>query len=122
MLQAESGLIIIAGSDTTAATLTFLFYHLAQNPSLQETLRRELQTLTSSETWTDKDIQNASHLNGAIHETLRLHPPVASGLMRKTPPEGLQIDDVFIPGDTEFFTPQYAMGRGKQSSSRMICN
>lgn len=33
-----------------------------------------------------------------IHETLRLKPSVPSGLPRVTPPEGLRIDEVFIPG------------------------
>ena len=36
MLQADTRLIIVAGSDTTAATLTFLMFHLA--PMLQPTL------------------------------------------------------------------------------------
>ncbi|SMQ55629.1 unnamed protein product [Zymoseptoria tritici ST99CH_1A5] len=111
MLVADTQLIIVAGSDTTSATLTFLFYYLAADPSQQEKLREELKPLINSEKWSDKDIQNAQHLNGAIDEALRLHPPVPSGLMRQTPAEGVQIGEVFIPGKVDFFTPLYPMGR-----------
>ncbi|KAF7197855.1 Cytochrome P450 monooxygenase [Pseudocercospora fuligena] len=110
MLQGDARLIIVAGSDTTSATLTYLFYELAKDPNQVEKLREELKPLVH-EAWTDKDIANAPHLNGAINETLRLHPPVPSGIYRRTPPEGTHVGDVYIPGDTTLFTPQFAMGR-----------
>lgn len=110
MLQGDARLIIVAGSDTTSATLTYLFYHLAKSPEQVERLRQELRPLTSGD-WSDKDIQHADHLNGAINEALRLHPPVPSGLYRLTPPEGMRVGDVYIPGGVTFFAPQYSMGR-----------
>lgn len=112
MLQADARLIIVAGSDTTAAALTCLFYHLAQNPTEVSRLREELRPLTRGE-WSDKDIRQALHLNGAINESLRLHPPVPSGLSRMTPPQGLQIGEQYVPGNVTFIMPQYVMGRGK---------
>lgn len=112
MLQADARLIIVAGSDTTAATLTYLFFYLAQDPSQIQALREELRPLTQGE-WSNKDILVAPHLNGVINEALRMHPPVPSGVSRKTPKEGLQFGETFIPGDTTFIMPQYVMGRGK---------
>ncbi|KAK4503648.1 hypothetical protein PRZ48_004563 [Zasmidium cellare] len=109
-LQADARLIILAGSDTTSATLTYLFYRLAKEPGHIQKLREELRPLTQGE-WSDKDISHAKHLNGVINETLRLHPAVPSGLMRKIVKEGAQIGDVFLPGETGFFNPFYAMGR-----------
>ena len=44
-LQADSRLIIVAGSDTTAAAFTFLFYYLAKDPRQVEKLREELKPL-----------------------------------------------------------------------------
>lgn len=44
-------------------------------------------------------------------ETLRLKPPVPSGLSRLTPPEGIQVDGVFIPGKTVVSVPTYAIQR-----------
>jgi cytochrome P450 len=119
MLHADARLIIVAGSDTTAATLAFLFYHLAQEPEVVEKIREELRPLTQSE-WHDKDIHNAAFLNGAINEALRLHPPVPSGVQRTTPKEGMHIGETFIPGGTQYWMPQYVMGRGKSISSDQI--
>lgn len=114
MLQADARLIIVAGSDTTAATFTYMFYHLAQHPEEVKKLRDELRPLTKGE-WSDKDINQAEHLNGCIYEALRMHPPVPSGLQRSTPPEGMEIDGRHVPGKTVFYMPQYVMGRGEQS-------
>ena len=111
MLQADARLIIVAGSDTTAAAFTFMFYYLAKDPEQVRKLREELRPLTRGD-WSDKDINQAAHLNGCIYEALRLHPPVPSGVQRLTPPEGLEADGRHIPGHTVFWMPQYVMGRG----------
>ncbi|EME82006.1 uncharacterized protein MYCFIDRAFT_215553, partial [Pseudocercospora fijiensis CIRAD86] len=110
MLQADARLIIVAGSDTTAATFTYLFYHLAQHPEIVQKLREELEPLMQGN-WQEKDIRGAQCLNGCINESLRLHPPVPSGVERVTPPEGLQVGETYIPGNVTFFTPMYCMGR-----------
>nr|OQO29708.1 hypothetical protein B0A51_03467 [Rachicladosporium sp. CCFEE 5018] len=109
-LHADVRLLIVAGSDTTAATLVALFYHLAQMPALVESLREELRPVTQGQ-WTDKDINHLPLLNGAINEALRLHPPVPSGVQRKTPKEGMMIGETYIPGNVNFWMPQYVMGR-----------
>ena len=102
MLQADARLIIVAGSDTTAATFTYMFYHLAKNPDQVTRLREELRPLTNGH-WSDKDIRAADHLNGCIYEALRMHPPVPSGLQRLTPPEGMDVDGRRIPGSESSF-------------------
>ena len=116
MLRADARLIIVAGSDTTAATFTYLFYYLAKNPEKAQKLRDELKPLISGD-WSDKDINQAQHLNGCIWEALRLHPPVPSGVQRLIPPQGMEVDGRHVPGNTIFWMPQYVMGRGKYSES-----
>lgn len=66
----------------------------------------------SGEVFNDK-IANLKHLNAVINETLRLHPPVPTALQRKTPPEGMAIDETFIPGNTTVICPQYVLGRSE---------
>lgn len=117
MLQADTRLIIVAGSDTTAAALTYLFYYLAQHPEQVEKLHAELKPLTAGD-WSDKDINQAQHLNACIYEALRMHPPVPSGLQRLTPPEGMEVDGRHVPGNTVFYMPQYVMGRGVSIHAR----
>ncbi|KIX00842.1 uncharacterized protein Z518_09907 [Rhinocladiella mackenziei CBS 650.93] len=114
MLQGDSRLIIVAGSDTTAATLVHLFYHLATEKGLMGRLREELDMLLKDSNDGEiehQKIQDALLLNGVINETLRLHPPVPSGVFRKTPPEGVEIAGTYIPGFTVIQMPQYVMAR-----------
>ncbi|KAK5694597.1 hypothetical protein LTR97_009187 [Elasticomyces elasticus] len=97
VLQADTRLIIVAG-----------------DPSQVTKLREELRPLTQGD-WSDKDIRHAPHLNGAVNEALRLHPPVPSGLPRLTPPKGMRLGDTYIPGGTTFIMPQFVMGRDESS-------
>ncbi len=120
MFQGDARLIVVAGSDTTAATMAFLFYHLASQPEEVEKLREELKPLVGGGEWSDYEIKNAPRLNGAINEALRLHPPVPSGVERLVPEGGATIGDVFLPGGTAFHMPQYVIGRGKSPLERAI--
>jgi tryprostatin B 6-hydroxylase len=114
MLQGDSRLIIVAGSDTTAVTLTHLFYYLTTIPGLQEQVREEVRKLAKEDgTVSNTDLQTAELLNSCINETLRLHPPVPSGAPRKTPRDGVYLRETFIPADTVITMPWFAMGRGK---------
>ncbi len=109
-LRGDTRLTIVGGSDTTAATLTFLFYHLAKDPSQVDKLRAELEPLLNGKTRLDpKDVAKAQHLNGVIQEALRLHPAIPSGFPRLTPPEGIMVSGTYIPGDTIVVLPVYAM-------------
>lgn len=113
MLQGDTRLIIVAGSDTTASTLTHLFYHIAHEEGLADRLRAEIDSLIPPGTkFEHSKIQDAPLLNGAINESLRLNPPVPSGVFRKTPHEGVEIAGTYVPGDTCIQMPQYAMARG----------
>ena len=114
MLEGDTRLIIIAGSDTTAATLTYLFYYLTTIPGLQDSLLEELKKYSEDDgLFLNQKLQSAPILNACINETLRLHPPVPSGVHRKVPKGGVQVHDIWIPGDTVIQMPWFAMGRGK---------
>ena len=51
------------------------------------------------------------YLDGIINEVLRLKPAVPSGVQRVTPPEGLYIDEVFVPGNLLVRVPLYTVSR-----------
>lgn len=112
MLQGDSRLIIVAGSDTTAATLVFLFHWLARDKGLVEKLRQEIEKCRDKDGLSHQKLVDAELLNGCIYEALRLNPPVPSGIFRKTPKEGVFIGEKFVPGNTTIQMPWFVMGHG----------
>ncbi|KAJ6544204.1 cytochrome P450 [Mycena capillaripes] len=69
--------IMIAGRDTTAATLTFALYMLAEHPEILAKLRKEiLDTVGSSNNPNYDDLRSMKYLRAFINETLRLYTPV----------------------------------------------
>lgn len=86
-LQQDCMLMVVAGSDTTSNTMTFCLYELARHPEVVARLREELDHLVSDPLQPqefDKLRDSAPLLNSCINETLRLWPPVPSGLQRTT--------------------------------------
>ncbi|KAJ6028635.1 hypothetical protein N7540_004211 [Penicillium herquei] len=110
-LHGDTYLISVAGSDTTAATLTNVFFHLAKDQNLQKALQVDLDGLSELST---ENLQGLKFLDAIINETIRFHPVVPSGLQRMTPPEGLQIGEIYIPGDVMVQMPMHAMFRDER--------
>ena len=111
-LAGDSRLIIVAGSDTTAATLSFALMELLRNPSCLEKLRQEIDPLVRDGV-DQTTLQNATYLNAVINEALRLHPPVPSVMLRVAPKEGIDIGGVHIPGETVINLPPFSIHRCK---------
>ncbi|RVX69138.1 hypothetical protein B0A52_06852 [Exophiala mesophila] len=101
---------IIAGSDTTAVSLSSVLYHLARNPATLTRLRRELQELQQSRevdqpTAGDKEVgfisfkeaQALPYLQAVIKEALRLHPATGLPLWRVVPEGGALIAGNHLP-------------------------
>ncbi|KAF2732593.1 cytochrome P450 monooxygenase [Polyplosphaeria fusca] len=96
---ANSGLFIIAGSETTATALSGLMARLIWNPECHTKLTTEIRSaFTNEEEITFNTIQNLSYLNACIEEVLRIHPPVPAGPPRVVPPGGDFIDGNWVPG------------------------
>ncbi|KAL5339787.1 cytochrome p450 monooxygenase [Aspergillus crustosus] len=119
-LEAEAELIIVAGSDTTATTLTNSIFELLTHPQHITTLREEFsekigKSLTEI---TPEELGKLPHLNAVVSETLRLHPPVPSGVQRKTGEGGIMFGDgvgeTRIPGGTIIQVPFYTLFRDKR--------
>jgi cytochrome P450 len=115
LLMGDSRLLIVAGSDTTATTLVYCFYHFAKNPALVKKLREELKDkgIENNDSFSVPALQYLSYLNGLINETLRLHPPVPGGIFRNTPREGVVIDGKHLPGGVKTIGPHYTIQRCK---------
>ncbi|KAL4922111.1 cytochrome P450 [Aspergillus aurantiobrunneus] len=117
-LNEDGRLMIITGSDTTGVALANAFYYLAKHPSVYKKLQAELDGAFPRDTRTpdfsNEALRRLPYLEAVINETLRLKPAVPSGQPRLTPPEGLQIDETWIPGDTIAVIPQYVIQRDER--------
>lgn len=59
-----------------------------------------------AQSWTYDKAKTISYIDDIIHKSLRLRPSVSGDGYRVKPAKGLQIDEVFIPGDVNVFVPQ----------------
>lgn len=100
---------IVAGSDTTAITLTYLTWAVCRHPEVQEKLVAELQSLP--EDFTDKHLRELPYLSNVINETLRLYSSVPSALPRVVPPEGATLAGYYLPPGTTVCTQAYSLHR-----------
>jgi len=101
--------LIVAGSDTTGITLTYLVWAVLSRPQLKDDLQKELSALPQD--YTDQDLENLPLLNAIIDETLRLYGAAPGGLPRRTPLEGAQLGGYHIPGGTTVTTQAYTIHR-----------
>ncbi|KAF2886646.1 hypothetical protein ILUMI_19527 [Ignelater luminosus] len=75
MLAAQSIQFFIAGFETTGSTISFALYELSLNPSVQNQLREEIQTVIKKhQNITYEAIQEMNYLDMTIKETLRKYP------------------------------------------------
>jgi cytochrome P450 len=105
----EAGNFIVAGSDTTAITLTYLIWAVLKQPTLQRALESEVHKLKPD--FTDTDIEALPLLNAVIEETLRLYGAAPASLPRTTPLGGATHSGYFIPGGTTISTQAYTIHR-----------
>ncbi|KAJ5438086.1 Cytochrome P450E-classgroup I [Penicillium daleae] len=96
---------IIAGSDTTAITLSAAFYYIYRNPMVLKKLRDEIdaheRAALSSNPARFKEAQQMPYLQGIIKETLRMHPAVAQMLPREVPQNGVLLSGYNFPAKTQ---------------------
>ncbi|KAL4907585.1 hypothetical protein BDW74DRAFT_176336 [Aspergillus multicolor] len=111
---------IVAGSDTTANTLTYLVWSVLKDKSIQERLVSELDALVKTleieeeigeEGLSDTHLRDLPYFNQVINEALRLYPAVPSGLPRVVPEKGSTLAGHWIPGGATVTTQLYSLHR-----------
>lgn len=85
----EAVTLFLAGHDTSAAALTWVFYHLARNEDVRTRVERELDALGGAAP-TMADLKRLPYLEMVVKETLRLNPP-AVGLFPRQATEDVEI-------------------------------
>ncbi|TDZ36157.1 Trichothecene C-15 hydroxylase [Colletotrichum trifolii] len=109
-LRDNSILLTTAGSETTASTLTAVTYLLATHPDILSQLNAEVRSAFRDESEIDvNSVQNLSYMLAVLKEAMRVHPPVAISLPRRSPPSGVQVSGEHINGGTTLGIWQYAL-------------
>ena len=114
--------IMVAGRDTTASLLSFLWISLSQHPEIFAKLRaavlEEFGTFENPKEITFTNLKTCKYLQWCLHEALRLYPAVPGNARRSTVdttlPRGGGPDGqspVFIPKGTEINYSVYVMHR-----------
>ncbi|KAL3473816.1 hypothetical protein BJX99DRAFT_260932 [Aspergillus californicus] len=105
----EAGNLIVAGSDTTAVTLTYLIWALLSHPKLRTLLEIELAGLSAD--FDQAALESLPLLNAAIMETLRLYGAAPGSLPRTVPEGGATLSDHYIPAGTTVSTQSWTIHR-----------
>lgn len=108
-VRIEAMNIIIAGTDTSGVTLTYLTWAVLQRPPLQSALEAEVAGLKSD--FTENDLMNLPLLNATIEETLRLYGAAPSSLPRVVPSGGTKFAGYHIPQGVTVDTQAYTFHR-----------
>jgi len=74
-LRDEVVTIFVAGHETTAVLLTWVFYLLSQHPDVESRLHAELTAVLGGRAPSMADVPNLRIARMVIDETLRLYPP-----------------------------------------------
>ncbi|SPQ23280.1 5856bdeb-a5c9-4d37-ae5b-558ab71ed232 [Thermothielavioides terrestris] len=108
LVQTMAVSMAFAGSETTAISLSSVFYFLLRNPAALARLRAEIDDAARQGRFSDYETglvtwhesQTLPYLDMCIKEAFRLHPAPGLPLERVVPKGGLEIAGRKIPGGT----------------------
>ncbi|KAF2237960.1 cytochrome P450 [Viridothelium virens] len=108
-LEDEGLIVVVAGTETTARTLTLAAFYLYQNKPLLQKLREELRptmpTPTTEASW--PQLEQLPYLNGVVNEAIRLSYGPIFRSTRVAPTEALKYKNIVIPPGTPVSMSSY---------------
>ena len=118
-LHETCGVLIAAGSETTATLLSAVTYYILRNASILNKLIAEIRGAFKSEAEiTMASVSSLSYELAVLNETLRIYPPANGSQPRVTPPEGCMIAGRFVPGSTCVGIPQWSANHSSANFRR----
>jgi cytochrome P450 len=107
-LRDEVMTMLLAGHDTTALTLTYTCYLLAEHPAAEGRVHAELDSVLDGSA-TFADARELTYLDRVLQETMRLYPPVYT--MFREPEVDVKLGGYRIPEGAAVMLPQWAVHR-----------
>jgi cytochrome P450 len=103
--------VLLAGRDTTAATLSWCFYELSHYPAVYTKLRNQvLNVVGPTREPTYDDLKNMKYLQNTLNETLRLYPAIPFNVRYALADSSLPSsvpgapDTTIVSGDSIFYS------------------
>ncbi len=92
--------MLLAGEDTTATSLSGMFYLLSRHPEAMARVQREVDELMSHPLadWAPEDLGRLNYLEACIHESMRLKPVGPFNVVETL--RELVVGDVIVPQGT----------------------
>lgn len=108
-MDSNAAIFLVAGSETTATTLSGTTYLLLRESSAYSRLVNEIRSaFKASEDITIETVNALPYLLATLQEGLRYYPPVPTGFPRVVPGQGQEISGHYIPGGTSVYVSQHA--------------
>ena len=108
---------VLAGSDTTSATLRVIILYVSTNPHVLRKLSKEIHIaddagLLSTPVASFEEIrQNIPYIEPIFKEALRIYPILGTPQYRKVPSSGTTFNGYYLPAGTEVGLSQWAVAR-----------
>jgi cytochrome P450 len=102
--------IFVAGHETTASAMTFVWYVLSQHPAWEAQLHAELDEVLGGRAPTDADLPRLGLTRRIIEETMRLYPP-APGLSARVALKADEIAGTRIPAGAMIAVSSWVLHR-----------
>ena len=108
-LRDEAMTLYLAGHETTALTLSWAWYLLAQNPEVEERLVAEWASVLGGRAPTVDDLPRLVFTENVILEAMRIYPPVY--LIGREALEDRPLGEFVVRRGTTIFLSQWVMHR-----------
>jgi cytochrome P450 len=108
-LRDEAITLFLAGHETTANTLSWTWWLLAQNPAVEAKLHAELRTVLARRVPSLDDLPKLVYTNHVITESMRLYPPAWG--MARTAIEDHEIAGYSVPKGSGVSFAQWTVHR-----------
>lgn len=108
-LAREIMTLVVAGHETTASVLNWIWYLLSQHSAVDDKLASELGSLPEHEFPAIDDFPRFTHTRQVIEEAMRLYPP--GWLMTRKALKDDELGDYFVPAGTEIYIATYLIQR-----------
>jgi cytochrome P450 len=108
-LRDEVMTLLLAGHETTAVSLSWIWLLLSQHPEAEQKLWSELRAVLNGRSPTMHDLPNLPYTERVVKEAMRLYPPVWATV--RTAAKPVELGGYLIPAKSPVIMSQWVMHR-----------